>query len=152
MLLRTHIAIALLFIFLFLPNISHKLIFISVALIATLLPDLDTGFSTLGKHPVTGIIRFFVRHRGILHSFSFCVIISFLLAFFVPVLALPFFLGYGLHLFTDSFTIDGIRPFWPTKHLSKGLFKTGSLSETFVFIVLLIVDALALIFILYRMN
>jgi inner membrane protein len=131
---------------LFLPHISGKFVFIFVALIASLLPDIDTGFSFVGKFKANRIIQFFVRHRGIFHSFTFCIVVAFLLAVFIPVLALPFFLGYSLHLFADSFTIEGIKPFWPFKKLLFWKLRTGSLTETSLFVSFLIVDLLVFIF------
>jgi len=144
--LRTHLAINLLFIILFLPHISSIYIFIPVALIATLLPDLDTGFSTIGKMKGSKIIQFFVRHRGLFHSFTFCIIVSVILAAFIPILALPFFLGYSLHLLADSFTFEGIKPFWPLEASSSWKLRTGSLPETTLFIFFLIADFLVFIF------
>ena len=143
--LRTHVAIVAFFILLFLPHISSKFIFVIVALAATYLPDIDTGFSTLGKSGVGTVTQFFTRHRGVLHSFSFCIPISLLFAWFIPVLALPFFLGYSLHIFSDSFTKDGVRPFWPMKFESKWHFRTGGLTESTSFIILLVMDLIAFI-------
>lgn len=150
MLLRTHLAIAVLITLLFLPSVSDKLIFSAIVILATFLPDIDTGFSTIGKTTGTGVVRFFVRHRGVVHSFSFCVLVSLVFALFIPIITLPFFLGYSLHLFTDSFTIDGIRPFWPTKHNSKGFLKTGSFVETFLFIALLIIDIVVFLLVMNK--
>ena len=146
MMLRTHIAINLLFILLFLPHISSDLIFVPVALIATALPDLDTGFSTVGKMKASRIIQFFVRHRGFFHSLTFCAIISALFSVVVPVLALPFFLGYSLHLFADSFTFEGIKPFWPAKKSSSWRLRTGSMIETSLFVFFVLADLLVLVF------
>jgi len=152
MMLRTHLAISALAILLFLPHLSsiYCLIFIPVVLIATALPDIDSGFSTVGRMKAGRIVQFFVRHRGLFHSFSFCIAIALLFAFFVPILALPFFLGYGLHLFADSFTLEGIKPFWPWKLESKWHFRTGSYHETSFFIFLVIADILVLILLVAR--
>jgi len=147
MMLRTHLVITALAILLFLPHVSHEFIFIGVTLFATVLPDIDTGFSTIGKIKGGKIIQFFVRHRGIFHSFTFCVAISILFAIFLPILALPFFLGYSLHLFADSFTYEGIKPFWPSKKVSNWKLRTGSLTETSLFVFFLIADILFFIFI-----
>jgi len=144
--IRTHFSIAILAILLFLPQINNKIIFIFTALIATLLPDIDTAFSTLGKEKVFRFLQFFVRHRGFIHSFTFAIVISIIIAFFLPIVSLGFFLGYGIHLFADSFTREGIMPFWPYKGVSKWHIKTGGLVETSVFVVFLLLDLLVLIF------
>lgn len=145
MLLRTHLALVVLAIILFVSHVNNQLLFVFVALIATLLPDVDTGFSTIGKYKEFRFLQFFVRHRGIIHSFTFCIIISVLLAIFLPVISLAFFLGYGLHLFVDSFTKEGIMPFWPYKKRSSWHLKTGSLFETSLFITFVLLDIILVV-------
>lgn len=150
MMLKTHLALSAVVALLFLSKISNKLMFLAVIFVATLIPDIDTGFSTAGKNIFFKPLQFFVKHRGIFHSFTFCIIVSFVLAYFWPALSLPFFLGYGFHLFLDSFTKDGIMVFWPWKKTSTGIFKTGGRMETSLFIFLLVIDFLLLI--LFFMN
>ncbi len=145
MLLRTHLALMIFAIALFVSLVNAPLLFIFVALIATLLPDIDTGFSTLGKHRGFRFLQFFVRHRGIIHSFTFCIIISIVLAVFWPVASFGFFLGYGLHLFMDSFTAEGIIPFWPYKKKSSWHFRTGSLVETILFLIFVLFDIIIVV-------
>jgi len=145
MLLRTHLALAVLAIVLFVSLVSNPPLFIFVALIATMLPDIDTGFSTLGKQKKFRFLQFFVRHRGVIHSFTLCIVISIILAFFWPVASFGFFLGYGLHLFMDSFTAEGIIPFWPYKKKSAWHFKTGSLLETSLFLVFVLLDIIVVV-------
>ena len=146
MLLRTHLALVVLVILLFLKNVDNKLLFVFITLVATMLPDIDTGFSTLGKHKSFKFLQFFVRHRGVIHSFTFCIIISLILAVFLPKISFAFFLGYSVHLFVDSLTKEGIMPFWPYKKKSSWHFKTGSLTETSLFFVLVLVDILLIVF------
>ena len=151
MMLRTHLALIVAVILLFLPHVSSnlvgKLLFVFIALIAAMLPDIDTGFSTIGRMRGFRFLQFFVRHRGFLHSFTFCIIVSIAFAIFLPFAALPFFLGYVVHLFLDSFTIDGIMPFWPWKKTSKWRLKTGSLFETSMFLLLILLDIFLVIII-----
>jgi len=113
MLLRTHLAFGVLMVILFVQHVNDKLIFIGMVLLATILPDLDTGFSSWGRHLIFRPLQFLTRHRGIIHSFSFAILISIILSIFWPVLSLGFFLGYSVHLICDSFTKEGIQPFWP---------------------------------------
>ena len=149
MMLRTHIAVVIFAILLFVQYVNNKLLFVFVALIAASLPDIDTGFSTMGKFKGFRILQFFVRHRGLIHSFTLCIIISLALAFFWPVVSFGFFLGYGLHLFVDSFTIEGIMPFWPYSKKSSWRFKTGSLTETVVFLLFILIDIIIVIFVFF---
>lgn len=145
MMLKTHLALSVLVSLMFVSSVSNKGIFLAVLLIATIIPDIDTGFSTAGKNVFLKPLQFFVRHRGILHSFTFCVVVSFLIAYFFPSISLAFFLGYGFHLFLDSFTQEGIMPFWPWSKKSSGIFRTGGRAETSVFVILLILDLVMII-------
>ncbi len=145
MLNKTHIAITLFFVLLFLPIVNHKIAFIMVALIATMIPDIDSKFSSAGRRWIFRPIQFFLKHRDILHSFSFALILTLFFVLFFPILAFGFFLGYASHLVADSFTIWGIRPLYPHKTIIQGKIKTGGKSESIVFGIFLILD-LALAF------
>ncbi|MCK4647492.1 metal-dependent hydrolase [Candidatus Pacearchaeota archaeon] len=140
MLIRTHLLIALFFALLLLPYAESKLVFIIVVLIASFIPDVDSKCSKLGRKKTFRILQFFVKHRGILHSFTFLIIISLIFLFVFPIIVFPFFLGYGLHLLIDSFTKQGIRPFYPFKYRMRGIIKTGGRFETFIFVIFLILD------------
>lgn len=140
MLIRTHLAITICAILIFISSVEHKLIFVLVMLIATFIPDIDSKFSTFGKKKTFRLLQFFIKHRGIMHSFTFLMLISFFLVLFFPIIALPFFLGYGLHLFADSFTIRGIKPFYPYKKISSWKIKTSKKSEVIVFVFFVLVD------------
>lgn len=144
MFIRTHLLITLFFILIFFSSIGNKVIFITVALIATFIPDIDTKFSKLGKRKIFRPIQFFVSHRGIFHSFVFLALISLIFYLLLPIIILPFILGYGLHLLADSLTIQGIRPFYPLKTRWKGRIRTGRLFETILFVGFLIADLLLL--------
>ena len=145
MLTRTHLAIVIFFILFFINSVQHKFIFVAVALIATLLPDVDSQFSKLGRKKIFRIVQFFVKHRGIFHSYTFAILITLIFVFFIPQIALGFFLGYGLHLLGDSFTLEGIVPFYPYKRKVRGKMRTGGRTEIIVFFAFVIVDAFLLI-------
>lgn len=149
MLLRTHIAIVLFFILLLLPAVNSKFVFVVVALIATILPDVDSRFSKIGHKKIARILQFFTKHRGIVHSFSFLILITFALALFFPIVSLGFFLGYGIHLLADSFTINGIRPFYPSKMKSSGVIRTEGKSETTVFVLFVIIDIFMMFYVVF---
>ncbi|MBI3334176.1 metal-dependent hydrolase [Candidatus Pacearchaeota archaeon] len=133
MLLRTHLALGLLGALLVVPTTTHPFIFLPVVLIACLLPDVDSMYSFLGRFPLLRPLQWAVRHRGIIHSFTLCILISVLFALFIPVLALPFFLGYSIHLLSDSATLEGIRPYWPLKIEYAGRIKVGGTFEQGLF-------------------
>lgn len=140
MIKRTHLAIALAPILLLLPQVNSKIVFVSVALVAALLPDIDSPDSYLGHNRLWRPLQFFVKHRGIIHSMTLCIAVSVLFSFVLPVLALPFFLGYSVHLFADCFTQEGTTPFWPWKRTCSGSLKTGGTFENGLFIGFAIAD------------
>lgn len=145
MLMKTHLTFGILLVLLFLPHSNYKFLFVPVLLIASIIPDIDTAFSTVGKSRFFRIIQWLTKHRGIIHSFSFCILISVLFSIFYPPLAFPFFLGYGLHLLMDSFTVDGIRPFWPLNKTLNGKIVTGGKIEYLLFVIFVIVDVVMFI-------
>ena len=145
MLLKTHLAITVFFVLVLInsvTSVSGKIIFVLMALISTYLPDVDSRFSSIGHRKLSRILQFFTKHRGITHSFTFLLAITFFLVLFSPLISLGFFLGYGLHLMADSFTRDGIRPFYPLKLSSKGGLKTGSRFEISIFVFFVVADLL----------
>jgi len=140
-------AFAVLMILLFLEHINNKFIFIGMVLIATILPDLDSGFSSYGRHLIFRPLQWFTKHRGVIHSISFGAFASILLAIFWPIASLGFFIGYSVHLVCDSFTKEGIQPFWPLKTKSSGFIASGGRIEESLFFSLIIVN-LVLFFIM----
>jgi len=140
MLFKTHFAIVIFFILLLLPNVKTKFIFVIVALISTQLPDIDSRYSKFGHRRLARILQIFTKHRGMIHSFTFLLSLTFVLILFFPVLGFGFFLGYGLHLLVDSFTIEGIRPFYPSKTKSCGRIKTGGKIEIMLLILFVFLD------------
>ena len=140
MLIKTHLAITLFFVLLFISFVKMPLLFLAVALIATYIPDIDSKHSKIGHHFFLRPLQWFARHRGFVHSFTFLILVTLGFALFLPFIALAFFLGYCSHLIADSFTIEGIRPFYPNKRVSRGRIRTGGLSETNIFIAFILLD------------
>jgi len=149
--LKTHIALTALIVILFLPHISDPVLFSFVAIMATILPDVDNAFSSAGTSIFARILQFFVRHRGIVHSLTLCILLSVILTFVWPVVSLPFFLGFSFHIFLDSFTKEGVTPFWPYRKMSSWHFKTGGRMETSLFVILVLVDLIALVMYFQRL-
>ena len=79
---------------------------------------------------------------GVFHSFSFAILISIVLAIFIPVLSLGFFAGYSIHLISDSFTREGIQPFWPFRVKSSGFIASGGKIEETLFFSLMVIDVI----------
>ncbi len=145
MLLRTHYVITLFFVILFFSYVENKLVFVIMAFLGTQLPDIDSRYSTLGRKKINRILQLFTKHRGMIHSFTFLISLTVLLVIFWPVGAFGFFLGYGLHLLADSFTPDGIVPFYPYKKKSKGKIKTGGKLEIGLYVGFLLVDVVLIL-------
>mgnify|MGYP001576810429 CR=1 FL=1 len=137
MLKRTHLALGVAVALYFLPHVNNKLIFLATVIISTMLPNLE---QVLSRGKVEGALKQVFMHRGILHTYTLCIAASIFLAFFYPMFALPFFLGYSFHLTLDAFTTDGIRPFWPLKRRSTGKIRTGSKVDSTIFYILILFD------------
>jgi inner membrane protein len=105
-----------------------------MVILASVLPDCDSRFNSIGSKIYFRPVQFFVKHRGIMHSFLFLVLISLIISLFFSEIALAFFLGYGLHLLADSFTIVGISALWPFKFRINGSHRTGSFNEELIFL------------------
>lgn len=140
MLIKTHLAVTLFFALLFIPFVKLPLLFLIIALLATYLPDIDSRHSKIGHHFFLRPIQWFAKHRGFVHSFTFLILITLGLVLFFPFVSLAFFVGYGSHLIADSFTIEGIKPFYPSKISTRGRVRTGGVSETNVFVFFILID------------
>ena len=124
----------------FVTHVNNKFVFVLLVLVATVIPDLDSNFSSWGRHLLFRPLQFFTKHRGIIHSFTFVVFVSVILAIIWPVSVLGFFVGYSTHLLIDSFTKEGIQPFWPLKIKSKGFIVSGGKIEEILFFGFIIID------------
>lgn len=146
MMFKTHLIIGIFLILLFFPIVSFdKFLFVGVLLLCTFLPDIDMSRSYMGKYKIFRPLQWVVKHRGFFHSFTLAVIIALIFAFYVPVLALPFFLGYAGHLIADAMTSEGIRPFWPSKTEIKWRIRTGGKTEKMIFYVLVLASIVLLV-------
>jgi len=149
MLSRTHLVIALFGILLLLNHVENQLVFVFVVLFVTLLPDIDSSTSRLGRKGISKVITAFTKHRGIFHSLIFVLVIYLVLLFYWPVVSFGFLFGYCLHLFTDCFTKRGVRLFYPLKFRIRGFIKSGGKIELFIFLLFAVLDLGLLVFNLY---
>jgi len=133
MMLRTHFVVGLATALYFLPHIRNKFIFMIVILFASVLPDVDTAFSTIGKRKIFRPIQWVTKHRGLTHTYTLCLFITLIFILFSPILALPFFTGYSFHLYMDAYTVRGIKPFWPLKKTWTGNITTGGKVDSTIF-------------------
>lgn len=122
-------------------DIQNKIIFIAILLIASIIPDIDSYKSKIGKKvkPISFLLNLFFMHRGMFHSLFLLTLISFVIALVKTELAIAFFIGYLSHLALDSLTPEGITLFYPfSRKRTKGFIRTGSLFENIFFILLLV--------------
>ena len=138
--LRTHLAIGIFFGLLLLQYFENKWIFILMVVVGTIFPDLDSSYSTYGRHLIFRPFQIFTKHRGLIHSFTFAVLSSALIYIFWKSPAIGFFVGYSIHLLADCFTLSGVRIFWPLNFKVKGFLKTGGVVDELLFIILVIVN------------
>jgi membrane-bound metal-dependent hydrolase YbcI (DUF457 family) len=145
---RTHLAIGSFFMLLFFSNVVHKLTYVVTYLLASILPNLDVVLSGK-KNSALLPLRLFFKPRGFFHSFTFCFAVTFVLVWFWPILAFPFFLGYSLHVLLDAWTPEGVLPFWPLRTRSSGKVEVGGRFESVLFVSFLVADILAAYFVFF---
>lgn len=110
-------------------NPSNPYIFLFVVALFSIIPDIDSKNSILGKR--TKIFAWLMNHRGLFHSLI--MLAAFSVAGFVlfgQEIGLAVFLGYASHLFLDLLTKQGIYPIYPFHHFHiRGFIKTNRITE-----------------------
>lgn len=116
---------------------------LAAAAIGSLLPDIDHPKSYFGQRfriisvPLAGL----VGHRGVTHSALAVLVCALLTAGVIggtPAIVMALAIGYLSHLIGDWMTTTGIPLLWPrrTRYKAPITFKTGSLAETALFVLL----------------
>jgi inner membrane protein len=143
---KTHLAFSLLIALLAVNFgiITPSAIFFAFVLLGSLLPDIDTPESFVGKafRPISCIFRLFLGHRTVFHSIWVPSAILIVIAAFNPAVGIAIFLGYISHLLIDMLTKSGIRPLYPLDFHISGPFRTGGLFEILIFLALVAFDSL----------
>jgi|TARA_Y100000310_G_C20679445_1_gene815038 inner membrane protein len=141
---KTHLAFGLL-IALFVSEflgLEEKLLFISVCVVSSILPDIDTPFSKIGRKfpPISWLFNILFGHRGLMHTIYFPLLIYFIFrAFGQHLFAGAFFLGYMSHLIIDMLNIKGIYFFFPLNRTRlNGFIKSGGVLEWVLFVLILV--------------
>lgn len=135
MLWKTHLAFGFLAGLALMPflNHTHYLIYFSLVLFSSVLPDIDEPNSKIGRYaPFVGKI---FKHRGIIHTLWAGALICGLVWYFIgSAYGIALMLGYTSHLLIDGFTLQGTNFLHPIAklHLS-GFIETGKLGEMVVF-------------------
>lgn len=126
----------------FIPG--NKWIFLGIATLSALLPDIDHEGSKINKVlPVTRLAAKFFKHRGFFHTIWPPLIIYLIaLQFNQQFYGIAVITGYLAHLFSDSLTKMGINFLHPLATLRvQGFITTGGVWETLTF--LLVIGAAA---------
>lgn len=142
---KTHMAFGLLFGLAVLPllNSENKLVFLGLAVFASLLPDLDHEESFINqKLRIFKPFARFLTHRGILHTIwiplALWIILWISLDF---TCGSAIFIGYFAHLFSDGLTKNGVNIIHPLSQMRlQGFVQTGGMFEIVVFIFVLALD------------
>ncbi len=142
MLFRTHLAFGILVFFLLnlILEIPNKIIVFIFVIIGAIIVDIDVKNSKVGKRWFLRPFQFFIKHRGMVHSLIFGLLISVLIASVSQWAGFGFFSGYLSHLFLDFLTPSGIEFFWPWKKKFGLFIQTGGIVEEIFFVVVLLVD------------
>jgi inner membrane protein len=127
-------------------QIENKLLFFSLLIILSLLPDIDKSDSKIGRKlwPFSKIINFLFGHRNFFHSFLFIIPAYIIFSLFSGIIAISFLIAASSHLVLDAFTIEGISPFYPLKYRIKGMIKTGKITEKILFLIIIAIIILKL--------
>ncbi len=124
-----------------------SLIGILILILSTLIPDIDSSTSTLGKK--TKVFSILFKHRGFFHSLLFFCLIYLLLFFPMKTGYIEFSIGYLSHIFMDFFNYKGVYFFWPLGLKIKGFMKTNSLTEKLIRYFLLFTDGFLIFSLLF---
>jgi inner membrane protein len=143
MLLRTHLVFSVFIYFLIIRYfvIGSPLLFFIFLILATSFVDIDSRKSKIGKKWYFRPLQWFVRHRGMVHSLFFAILLSLIIAGVHQWAGIGFFVGYLSHLFMDILTKQGIGIFWPLSNWKIGLWvRSGGVVEEILFVLLLLGD------------
>ncbi len=136
MLSVTHVAFAVL-ISLILLKSGFPLSAALFCLMGSLVPDIDSPFSSLGRN--FRPFSWFFRHRGFFHTIFPGLVFSVLFLPFGVINAASFLAGFISHLLLDSLTRKGVRPFLFGKRF-KGPLSSGGVVEMLLLIILLLLN------------
>ncbi len=122
-----------------LPLLNANPLSLSAVFLGSLLPDIDTPRSYLGRRlpGISALFSSILRHRGITHSLLAWALLTLLSIFLCSrlgagfIIAESFSLAYLSHIAGDFLTSEGVPIFLPLKarRFSLGLFSTGSAGE-----------------------
>ncbi len=121
---------------------GNILLFVAVAAVASLLPDIDHVSSWLGRKlsPFSAVINFLFHHRGFMHSIWVPLLLYFIMGRISSLIAAALLVGYVSHILLDAATTKGIRPFHPLPIKLKGVIRTNGFIEKIILLLLIVLS------------
>jgi inner membrane protein len=148
---KTHLAFGLL-VGLFVSEffgVENKLLFVSIVVFSSLLPDLDIPASKIGQkvRPLSWLLNIFFGHRGLMHTVYIPLLVWFIfISYGKAFIAGAFFLGYMSHLIIDMLNVKGIYFFYPLIRVRlNGFIKANGFLERLLFFAILVGIVLLLV-------
>ncbi len=116
------------------------------AFLGAILPDVDHPKSYFNNKvpqilkPMTQVLSRTLKHRGVMHSiFPLIIIFAITLYWSSNSFLFGLFVGYLSHLLIDGFTVQGTNFLNPITTLRlSGFIETGTTSEVFLFVLLIV--------------
>ncbi len=113
--------------------------FMIIAILASMIPDIDNPSSKIGKK--IKIVGVMFKHRGFFHSLPALILFTYLVHFFSSTAAtFAFFTGYFSHLLLDNLNYQGIYWFYPLTWRVKGFTNSNSIFEKILFYMCVLVS------------
>jgi|TARA_B100001971_G_C18145067_1_gene512603 inner membrane protein len=122
-------------------NIQNKLLFVLIAILFSIFPDIDERKSKIGREHkiISTIINFIFGHRGFFHAIYIPLILYFIFYYINNEIGIAILTGYFSHLLADGLTKNGIRPLYPIINKKiNGPIKTNSILEKTLFLIIII--------------
>ncbi|MCC2248950.1 metal-dependent hydrolase [Virgibacillus sp. AGTR] len=120
--------------------------------LGTVLPDIDSNTSTIGKYIAP--ISSFIPHRTITHTIWAALLIAGIAWYFESIYLLALALGYTAHIVEDSFSEQGIHWFYPVPSFRRKrrlpfTYETGGVAESMMFYAAIGVHTLCAVFVIW---
>ena len=143
MMYYTHLAFGFLIALLALDffEIKNKPLFILIAILFSIFPDIDERKSKIGRENkvISTIINFIFGHRGFFHAIYIPLILYLIFYNINNEIGIAVLAGYFSHLFVDGLTKNGIRPLYPIINKKiNGPIKTNSILEKIFFLIIIL--------------
>ena len=122
----------------------NKFVFITIVVLAGIIPDIDIPTSKIGRKtwPISKLLNLIYGHRGLIHSIFIPLLVLWVFFYFDwTEYGLAIFIGYIGHLIGDALSWEGIKFLHPVSRFRlRGFIKVGGFLEYILFIMLLAIS------------